>query len=427
MTARAFILIVLVFALALTGLAARQGAILTMILPLLIYLGVGLWNRPARLNLIGKRELDRLKAMPDAPVESRSTFLNKGAVVEELSLVEELPIGLSRVDGKEKLTASLAPGEETEQFLVVKGQRGEYLFNDLRARGLETFGLFEAHGTVAAVGRLAILPASIHMRPLPIRPPQTRGFAGPIPSRQGGAGIEFLLVREYQPGDPMRQVNWKVSARHEREIFTTTYEMQRIADVGIILDARQQIDVLRGQERLFENSVRAAGGLADLFLQDGNRVGLLVYGAAITSAFPGTGKLQRERILQVLARAETGFSYALEKLDYLPTRFFPPRSQIILVSPLVTADVPVLGYLRQQGYSVLAVSPNAILFEAGKEARTSSEYLALRIALAERRLLINSLRRHGVQVVDWDVTTPLEPLVRTTVSAAVRRPLEVGL
>jgi uncharacterized protein (DUF58 family) len=427
MTLRAFLLVVLAFLLALAGLAWRQGAVLALILPILIYLGVAVWNRPAPLQLASRRELDRVKVFPDTPIESRVTIQNNGQFVEELELHDDLPQGLVTLDGKLHQITSLAPQEETEIFHTSKGQRGEYIFADVKARAVETFGLFEMRAAASTPERLSILPAVMRMRPISIRPLQTRGFAGPIPSRQGGAGIEFFLVREYQPGDPMRQINWNVSARHEREIFTTTYELQRIADVGIILDARQQTDVRRGKERIFEYSVRAAGGLADLFLQDGNRVGMLVYGAAITSAFPGMGKLQRERILQVLARAETGFSYALEKLDYLPTRFFPPRSQIILVSPLVNADIPVLGYLRQQGYSVLVVSPNAILFEGGHEASTSVDFLAQRIALAERKMMINSLRRHGVLVADWDVTTPLEPLVRSTASAAIHRPAEMSV
>jgi uncharacterized protein (DUF58 family) len=213
----------------------------------------------------------------------------------------------------------------------------------------------------------------------------------------------------------------KVSARAEREIYTTNYEIQRIADVGIILDARQTIDVYNGKERLFEHSVRAAGNLADLFLQDGNRVGLLVYGAAIVSAFPGTGKIQRERILQVLAKAQTGFSYALEKFDYLPTRFFPPKSQIVLVSPLIAHDIPVLGYLRRQGYAILVVSPNAVLFETDPASDAGVDYLARRTALVERSLHINALRRLGLQVVDWDVSAPLEPLVRAAVMSSVRQ------
>jgi uncharacterized protein (DUF58 family) len=287
----------------------------------------------------------------------------------------------------------------------------------MSARSAETFGLFEIIDTFTAAGNLVIHPTPMRLKPLPIRPPQTRGFAGPIPSRQGGTGVDFLVVREYQPGDPLRQINWKISARHESAMYTTIYEQQRIADIGIILDSRMQCDIHSGDQQLFENSVRAAGALAELFLDDGNRVGLLVYGATLSIAFPGMGKIQRERILQALARAQTGFSYALEKLDYIPTRFFPPRSQIILISPLTNDDVPVLGFLGAQGYSVMVISPNPITFEAGPQPQTSAEEIARACAQTERRYMFNALRRSGVQVVDWDITQPLEPLVRAAVTS----------
>ena len=423
MTSRAGLLLFLIFTLILTGIATRQGMLVALSLPLIIYLSVGFFYSPPKIKLSVNRDLDRAKVFTDVPMQSHLTLQNEGDDLEEMEIDDPMPLGLEITEGKKNILTAMLPGEKVDFTYRLKGMRGEYIFTEVKARAVETFGLFYSSESIPAFGRIAILPDTIKLRPIPIRPPQTRGFAGPIPSRQGGAGVNFLLVREYQPGDSLRQVNWKVSARSDHEIYTTTYELERIADVGIILDARQQIDVRKGNKRIFEHMVRAAGGLADLFLQDGNRVGLLVYGAAITSAFPGTGKLQRERILQVLAKAETGFSYALEKLDYLPTRFFPPRSQIILVSPLIYGDAQVLGYLRQQGYAVMVISPNSILFEAEKEPATSIDFLALKTSLHERRLLINLLRRQGVQVIDWDITTPLEPLVRTAAMAAVRRPM----
>ena len=416
MTSRFYLLVSISFTLLLAGVALRLSGLVVLVIPLLVYLGSAVLHRPGIPRLEANRSLDRAKVLPQTPVEITLVVANSGETLEELDIQAPLPHGLLLSDGKSQKTTSLLHGEEIQLSAVLSGPRGEYLFGEIFAHSAETFGLFEEKSSFPAGTSLVIHPTPLRLKPLPIRPPQTRGFAGPIPSRQGGTGVDFFLVREYQPGDSQRQINWKVSARAKNDLYTTIYEQQRIADVGIILDSRLQCEVQRGEESLFEHSVRAAGALAEIFIQDGNRVGLLVYGAALQIAFPGMGKLQRERILQVLARADTGFSYALEKLDFLPTRFFPARSQIVLVSPLIADDVPVLGFLRARGYAVLVVSPNPVRFEAPPTPATATEELAMRCAQAERELMHNSLRRAGVQVVDWDVSQPLETLVRTALA-----------
>lgn len=417
MTGRAYLLIFLSFGLLFMGVAMRSGSVIVLAVPLIVYLGMAALNRPEKIELQGQRSMDREKILPGLPVEMLVKVSNQGQPAEELAIEDHLPHGLALQDGELTCLTALQPGEEIALSTTLSGLRGDYIFGGMSAHGCETFGLFDLNETFTAAGNLIIHPTPMRLKPLPIRPPQTKGFAGPIPSRQGGAGVDFLIVREYQPGDPLRQINWKISARHESAMYTTIYEQQRIADIGIILDSRMQCDIHSGDEQLFENSVRAAGALAELFLNDGNRVGMLVYGATLSIAFPGMGKIQRERILQTLARAQTGFSYALEKLDYIPTRFFPPRSQIILISPLTNDDVPVLGFLSAQGYSVLVISPNPIVFEAGAQPNTSSEEIARACAETERLYMFNALRRSGVQVVDWDISQPLEPLVRAAVSS----------
>ena len=152
--------------------------------------------------------------------------------------------------------------------------------------------------------------------------------------------MNFFGVREYQVGDPLRWINWRVVARHTEFLFTNVFEQERIADVGLILDARQQNDVLSPDGPLFDHAVRATASLAEVFLGAGNRVGLLIYGSGMTRTFPGYGKVQRDRIMRALARAKTGFNYALESLEYLPTRFFPARSQIVMISPLLPRGSP---------------------------------------------------------------------------------------
>ena len=164
----------------------------------------------------------------------------------------------------------------------------------------------------------------------------------------------------------------------------------------------------------------AAAALAEVFLNDGNRVGMLRYGLFLDWTTPGYGKIQRERILRALAKAEVGESQVFDRLEYLPTRFFPKKSQLVLISPLCADDPAFLVHLRGQGYELLAVSPDPVRFEYHSLTKSAEVDLARRVAAIERAILFRRLRHAGIRTVDWDIRQPLEYVVE---AALARQPV----
>ena len=420
MTQRLVLLGGLVYGLLLLGLLTLKGGVIALAVPLIVYLGAALLYDPGKLRLSATRTLSAECVSPGKPVVVKVAITNHGSQLEELLVEDSLPTSLERVEGEARALTTLAPGETIELEYTLRGKRGSYSFGEVRVTASDALGLFRRHGRVSAAARLLILPEVQRLRPVAIRPPRTRDFPGPIPARQGGPGVNFFGVREYQLGDPLRWINWRVAARHTESLFTNEFEQERIADVGLILDARQQSDVLSPDGALFDHAIRATASLADVFLNAGNRVGLLIYGSGMERTFPGYGKVQRDRIMRALARARTGFNYALASLEYLPTRFFPARSQIVMISPLNPDDLPVLVRLRANGYQVMVISPDPIDFEAKSAdfrvlaGRRRTLELATRIARAERRLLLRELQRVSIQIVDWQVTQPLDQVIRVS-------------
>jgi uncharacterized protein (DUF58 family) len=402
------LLALLAYGLLLLGLAAVSREWLALALPLVLYLTASLALGPESPRLHIMRTLSAHRVAQDTPVTVRVSVTNQGAPLEELWVEDLLPEGLELRDGQNHALGAVPTGGVLELCYTVSGARGEYAWNELRATASDALGLFRRRRAISLHDRLLVLPGGFPLHRLSIRPQRTHGFAGPAPARLGGPGVEFYGVREYQPGDPLRWINWRASARHPRALFTSEFEQERIADVGLILDARKRSALHVGDQSLLEHAIRAAASLSESFLQDGNRVGLLIYGWFLDWTFPGYGKEQSERILRALARTRAGDSIVFETLDYLPVRFFPPRSQIVIVSPLFGDDVPTLIRLRARGYSVLLVSPDPIAFEISSIPASAEKVLAVRIARLERVLHIRALRRAGIQVVDWAVDKPLD-------------------
>ena len=398
-----------------------------MAIPLLLYAGVSFLQRPtAPLDLKIARTLSRNHALPDMGIEVTLSVTNQGQQLEEIAFWDQIPQGLV-VSGDTSVVCSLDTGETVTLTYTVKGPRGTYHFRNTLVCIGEHLGLVQKRYTYDCLNKLSIVPVVPRMRRILLRPLRTRVFAGPYPARRGGPGTDFFGVRSYQPGDPPSRINWRLSARHPHDLFTDEFEREQIADIGVILDARARIDVRSGEVALFEHAIEAAAALSDILLADGNRVGLLIYGRGLEWTFPGYGRHQRQRILLALAQAQTGDSLIFDSLDYLPTRFFPAKSQVVLISPLCGDDPPVLMRLRARGYQVMVVSPDPISFEVQLLPQSDLQRLALRIASIERTLIIRKLQRVGIPVIDWDVTQPLDVAVarglpRLTATAIYSRP-----
>ncbi len=417
---RSFVIGVLLYGLVLVGVATLSSALIAAALPLLLYIGAVLVYHPGALHLDVRRTLSHDYVAPDTLVTVTLRVTNNGARVDEAVIRDGVPRYLDIV-GETSAIVTLEPEETFTLRYKLKGPRGTYRFHGPYITASDHFALFQRRRTHNVPGKLSILPRPPKLRSLLIRPLRTRGFAGPIPAREGGSGTDFYGVRGYEPGDPPRWINWRLSARHPRELFTNEFERERIADVGLILDARERTDVAVGRESVFEYSVEATAALAERFLKDGNHVGLLIYGRGLERTFPGYGKQQRQRILRSLAQARIGDSLIFDSLDYLPTRFFAAKSQLVLISPLCQDDPPVLTRLRARGYQILVVSPDAVAFEGGRIAPSLARDLAVRIAQAERHLWMQQLRRVGIQVVSWNVDQALDTALQAELKKTIRQ------
>jgi uncharacterized protein (DUF58 family) len=261
---------------------------------------------------------------------------------------------------------------------------------------------------VQAQGSLFIMPDVPKIKRVDIRPRQTRVYSGNVPARLGGPGVEFFGVREYHWGDTEKRINWRATARYTDRVFSNEFEQERVADVGLILDARKRCDTQTPHGTLFEHLITASAALTETLIRDGNRVGLLVYGGFLDWTFPRYGKIQQERIFHALARAQTGDSLVFDRLENLPTKMFPARSQIILLSPLQDDDVSILVKFRARGYQVMVISPDPIAFQVDSLPKSYSLELSERLARIERKLLLNKLRNAGIIVLDWDVRIPFD-------------------
>jgi len=401
----------------LAGLITLRGDWVALALPFVAYLLLGLWRAPGDIRLEVHRSISVERVPVNTPVMVTVTVTNVGQSIDEFLLEDDISPSIKIIEGASRHLLSLASGQTHTFQYTFTAPRGYYIFHGLRVSSGDHFGLVRREAFIETSGHVFILPPVVRLNRINIRPRQTRVYSGSIPARVGGPGVEFYGVRDYQPGDPIHTINWNVTARHAQSMYSNEYEQERVADVGIILDGRMRSNVYKNRS-LFDHSVTAAAALADTFLNAGNRVGLLLYSQYLSWTYPGYGKVQRERILQALAKAHIGDSQVFSDLAHIPTRLFPFNSQLVLVSPVVNSDIEVLVHLRSRGYQLIVVSPDPISFELQSLPDEPLTELAARVLRLERLALLRKLQHSGIQVVDWDITRPIDQVIKS----ALRRP-----
>lgn len=134
----------------------------------------------------------------------------------------------------------------------------------------EFSGAFTRQHELFALRFRARLKLSVHRRSLST-------LAGPIRSSMRGRGLDFDEVRAYQPGDEVRAIDWRVTAR-TGSAHTKLYREERERPVLIVADQRQPM--FFGSRKCFKSVLAAqvAGLLAWSALRNNDRVGGFVLG-----------------------------------------------------------------------------------------------------------------------------------------------------
>lgn len=140
---------------------------------------------------------------------------------------------------------------------------------------------------------------------------KTRGlsqniFAGEYHTAFKGRGVIFSEVREYQPGDDIRDIDWNVTARQNRP-YVKVYEEERELTMMLLIDVSGSSDFGAAGESKKERIAEIAATLAFSSIQNNDKVGVIFFSDHIEKFIPP--KKGRKHILLIIR----------EIIDLVPT------------------------------------------------------------------------------------------------------------
>jgi uncharacterized protein (DUF58 family) len=330
---------------------------------------------------------------------------------DRVELLVDLPEGMEVAEGSRARALRMREGEQRSHDFTVRCTRWG-MFDvrrvDVRARDLLRVVTWETAAEHPRLLRAYPQPTTLHTLLAAL---ETQAYAGSEVARAKGEGIEYADIRDFVPGDRVRAINWRASARRQALVVNERHP-ERNMDVVLFVDSFA--DVRIGAESVLENAVRAAASLAARYLERRDRVGLVGFGGVLRWLQPGMGAAQRYRLIETMIETGVEPTYAWRDVNLLPSRILPPKALVIGLTPLVDQRfVTALEDLRARRFDVVVVEVDPErLVEPG---RTDADRLGHRLWLLEREVLRGRLAALGIGVGTWgatDLETVLEE-VRT--------------
>ena len=346
------------------------------------------------------------RTIEDHDVDATLTVRAEGAV-DRLELLLDVPTGVEVVGDAGALSFRSRAGEEREIPLAVRCSRwGVYALGDVEVRARDPFRLVVWEERFAAQRPLKAYPGPIALRRI-LAPLETQAFSGSEVARVKGDGVEYADIRDFVPGDRVRSINWRASARKQGLVVNERHP-ERNTDVVLFVDSF--VDVQGRDRSTLEDAVRAGSSLATRYLARRDRVGLVAFGGVLRWLHPGMGLTQRYRLIETMLETGVEPTYTWRDVNLIPARILPAKALVIGLTPLIDPRyVAALSDLRARGFDVVVVEVDPIpLVETGS---TEAEKLAHRLWLLEREVVRAHLESLGIGIARWgevDLETALE-------------------
>lgn len=224
-------------------------------------------------------------------------------------------------------------------------------------------------------------------------------------SRFLGSGIDYVQSRAYLPGDPIKSIDWRVTARSGK-YHVKEYEAQRRIPAWFLIDTSASMVVSSLHRSKYELALHVAGGLALACLDRTSPVGVLGCGRRDVRVEPS---LAKDQVLQWLLRLRR---HAFDEPTQLARRIrelrptLTSRSLVVVCSDLHEPGAVHAAALLAQQHEVAvlqfqdpveAMTQSGTGFVRAGEAESGREFVTRgRRRLLDQAAIENELRRGGV-------------------------------
>lgn len=182
-------------------------------------------------------------------------------------------------------------------------------------------------------------------------------FAGEYHSQFKGRGMSFSEVREYQPGDDVRSIDWNVTARMNRP-YIKVYEEERELTVMLLVDVSGSRNFGTQSQMKRDTIAEVAATLAFSTIENNDKVGVIFFSDQVEKFIPPKkGKSHVLHIIRELLSFEpehhgTDINAALQYLTNAQKR----RCTAFIISDLMDVQFNNVQSTKDRGVSPIVIA-----------------------------------------------------------------------
>jgi len=330
-----------------------------------------LWSRLSLKGVSCQRLVSENRFFPGEYMELKLRVVNRKLLpLPWLQIDDELPVRLAP-------ELSPVPGNRTETGLLSKSaallwytsitwrhrllcyKRGYYTLGPLKVTSGDIFGFYPRSTTEPSIENVIVYPRILPISQLgipslfPLGETRAERRIFEDPTRTIG-------VRNYNPGDSLRHIHWKASARHQN-LQVKVFEPTTTLKVALFLAVDSFPQNGAQSEDDFETGISVAASIANYLTEQGSPAGLFVNTLSADSGQPvimppGSGNGQLVGILEALAKVTPQASSPFEEFWQRPRRDLPWGTTLIFIlyrpSDQLTS---LLISLRERGHKLLVI------------------------------------------------------------------------
>lgn len=331
---------------------------------------------------------------------------NKSSRAWNFSLTDELPAQLQIRNFR--LNGRLEPqGIETLHYSIRPLERGEYLFGNLNLFLNGPLGLMARHLIMPLEQRCKVYPSIVQMKAFELHTlsEMTHGH-GIRKLKRTGHSYEFDQIKNYVPGDDVRQINWRSSAR-TRNLMVNRYEDEKSQQVYCLIDKSRSMLMPFNGLSLLDYAINASLAISNVVLKKQDKAGLFTFSDKIGTAVRAeSGSLQLKHIMEALYKqkerdleADYGLLYnALKQMAKTRSLLFLFTNFESLYA--MRRVLPVLRKINARHLLIPVFFENSELYARSMQKAPDSESAIAGILAAqmvyEKRLISRELSRLGI-------------------------------
>lgn len=337
-----------------------------------------------------------------------------------VEVIDELPIQFQKRDFSREI--KLAPNSKQQfDYLVRPVERGEYVFGKLNLFVSTRMKLVKKRLIFDKDQMVKVYPSVIQMHKFDFLAVDKRlKQPGLKKIRRIGHTQEFEQIKEYVPGDDIRSINWKATAK-QAGLMVNQYQDEKAQPVFSVIDTGRVMKMPFSGVSLLDYAINSSLAFSNVALQKKDKVGLISFSNTIGNLLPATAKkTQLNQILEKLYNIKTEFPDS--DFGFLYTninRQINHRSLLMIYTNFehmnaLKRQLPYLKALTKKHIVVVIFFENTELEKVIKHTTENVSEIAHRIIAEdfylEKKLMAKTLQQHGIQTV---LTRPEELTVNT--------------